>query len=357
MIRENKTPFFDGHNDVLLRLSRSSSHGDISSFFKKWEGGHLDILRMKEAQCLGGFFAVYVPEQFDDGGVYDDWMTRSEYALPLPPPHDVPYATQITLAQSALLLRMEREYPSQFMICRSFHDFKQAREENKIASIFHLEGADGIDPELFMLDVLYAAGLRSLGPVWSRPNIFGYGVPFRYPSSPDIGPGLTDRGKKLIRRCNKLGIMVDLSHLNEKGFWDAAQISDAPLVATHSAAHGICASSRNLTDQQLSAIRDSKGIVGLNFATAFIRPDGKEDINTPLDFFLKQFDYLIEHLGENYIGLGSDFDGATIPKDIGDVTGVPKLFNALEKYGFNKELIEKIAYKNWMSVLQRTWKE
>ena len=97
-----------------------------------------------------------------------------------------------------------------------------------MAAILHIEGAEAIDAELKALDVLHKAGLQSLGIVWSRDNVFGHGVPFRFPSPPDTGPGLTEAGKALVRRCNELKIMLDVSHLNEKGFWDVARHSTAP---------------------------------------------------------------------------------------------------------------------------------
>jgi microsomal dipeptidase-like Zn-dependent dipeptidase len=119
---------------------------------------------------------------------------------------------------------------------------------------------------------LAVTGLRSLGPVWSLSNAFGHGVPFLCPSSPDTGPGLTDVGKELTRACNRLRILIDLSHLNERGFWDVAAISKAPLVATHSNAHALSPHSRNLTDKQLTAIGETGGMVGVNFATSYLRP-------------------------------------------------------------------------------------
>jgi membrane dipeptidase len=206
-----------------------------------------------------------------------------------------------------------------------------------------------------MLDVLYAAGLRSLGPVWSRSNVFGHGVPFRFPSSPDTGDGLTDLGKALIRRCNEMRVLVDLSHLNEKGFWDIAKISDAPLVASHSNAHAICASARNLTDKQLAAIRDSGGLVGVNYAVSFLRPDGKRVAETPLDTIVDHMAYLVDTLGEDGVGLGSDFDGALIPKSLGTVAGLPELIAAMRARQFGEPLIEKICFENWIRVLDRTW--
>jgi membrane dipeptidase len=221
--------------------------------------------------------------------------------------------------------------------------------------VLHIEGCEALDPDLRMLDVLYAAGLRSLGPVWSRSNIFGHGVPFRFPSSPDTGDGLTDLGKALIRRCNEMRVLVDLSHLNEKGFWDIAKISDAPLVASHSNAHAICASARNLTDKQLAAIRESGGLVGVNYAVSFLRPDGKRVSETPLDTIVDHMAYLVDKLGEDGVGLGSDFDGALIPKALGTVAGLPELIAAMRTRQFGEPLIEKICFENWMRVLARTW--
>ena len=179
---------------------------------------------------------------------------------------ELTYAQRATLEMTSLLLRIAERSQGRVRVARSVADIRAARAAGAHAPVLHIEGCEALDPDLRMLDVLYAAGLRSLGPVWSRSNIFAHGVPFRFPSSPDTGDGLTEHGKALIRRCNALRVLVDLSHMNEKGFWDIAGLSKAPLVATHSNAHALCASSRNLTDKQLSAIRASGGLVGVNYA-------------------------------------------------------------------------------------------
>ncbi len=202
--------------------------------------------------------------------------------------------------------------------------------------------------------MLYAAGLRSLGPVWSRPNIFGVGIPFRFPGDPDEGPGLTPAGKALLRACNRLGVLFDLSHLNAAGFRDVAALTDKPLVATHSNAHALSAASRNLTDWQLDAIAESGGVVGLNYAVSFLRDDGRRVADTALTVMIRHLDHLLARLGEDGVALGSDFDGALIPREIADAAGLPALVGAMRQAGYGEALVEKICWGNWMGVLRRT---
>jgi membrane dipeptidase len=346
-------PVFDGHNDVLLRLMRGKIQPE-QAFLEGDNIGHLDWPRMKQGGFVGGFFAVYVPS--DSIGIdVDALMAQSRYDVPLPPHLALAPSQQVTVHMASLLIRIERASQGEVKICRTAADIRHCIDAGKLAAILHIEGAEGIDPDLHMLDVLYGSGLRSIGPVWSRPNIFGHGVPFRYPSTPDTGPGLTDRGIELIRACNRLKVMIDLSHLNEKGFWDVARLSDAPLVATHSNAWEICQHSRNLTDKQLAAIRESRGMVGVNFATSFIRPDGMRNDDTPLEEMIRHMDHLIEHVGVDGVGLGSDFDGATIPAEIGDVRGLPRLVDAMRRHGYDEATLRKLCYENWVNVLERTW--
>jgi membrane dipeptidase len=219
----------------------------------------------------------------------------------------------------------------------------------------HIEGAEAIDAEFDALHVLHAAGLRSLGPVWSRPNAFGHGVPFKCPASPDTGPGLTDLGKELIRTCNRLRILIDLSHLNERGFWDVAAISDAPLVATHSNVHAISPHSRNLTDKQLAAIGASGGTVGVNFAVSFLRADGRHEGDTPVDLVVDHLAHLIDRVGEDGVGIGSDFDGAKMPANLASAAMLPNLVTAMRERQFGEALIEKVCFRNWLRVLGKTW--
>jgi membrane dipeptidase len=225
------------------------------------------------------------------------------------------------------------------------------------AAVLHVEGAEAIDPELEALPFWYEAGLRSLGPVWSRPNWFAEGVPFRAPSSPDTGGGLTDAGRRLVARCGELGILVDLSHLNERGFWDVAQLDAGPLVASHSGAHALSQNSRNLTDAQLDAIGSSGGLIGIVYAPAFLRADFADANDTPIELIARHAAYVAERIGSDHVGLGSDFDGASVPDELGDVAGVPKVLDALAEAGFSDAEIDAIAWGNWRRVLGAWWRD
>jgi membrane dipeptidase len=242
-------------------------------------------------------------------------------------------------------------------LATSVNDIRAALNASAFAVVLHMEGAEAIDLDLSHLDTLYDHGLRSLGLVWSRPNIFGYGVPFAYPRSPDTGPGLTDAGKRLVKKCNNLGIMIDVSHLNERGFWDVAALSTAPLVATHACAHAICPSTRNLIDRQLDAIRDTDGVIGLNLAVNDLRPDANLDDDTPLEVVVRQIEYLVRRVGIDRVALGSVFDGAVMPREIKDASGLPRLIEAMRKAEFSETDIRKFALDNWLRVFGLTWKE
>jgi membrane dipeptidase len=355
MTVSSRIPVFDGHNDTLLALFRPKA-GEERSFFERSPKGHIDLPRAVEGDFGGGFFAVYVPAPPKIDATPEPAPPESgPYEAPLPAQLELAYAQQVAFAMVATLFRLEAESEGRLKVVRHADEIAQCLKDGTIAAILHFEGAEMLDTDLDALEVFYRAGLRSLGPVWSRPNAFGHGVPFAYPRSPDTGPGLTEAGKKLVKACNRLRIMLDLSHLNEAGFWDVAKLSDAPLVATHSNVHALCASTRNLTDKQLDAIRDSNGMVGLNFAVSFLREDGAWNANTPLETMVKHIDYLVDKLGIDRVGFGSDFDGARIPREIGDVSGLPKLITALREHGYDEVALRKLAYENWLRVLRLTW--
>jgi len=349
---------FDGHNDTLLNLY-IPERGNGRSFFERGtpEHGHIDLPRAREAGFAGGFFAMFSPSQ-RKANTFEQYATADGYDFPLNEPLAPTDATQMTLDMMALMLRIERQSAGKVKIVRTAAEIEQCLEKDVLACVLHMEGAEAIDEDLNALEVFYAAGLRSIGLVWSRPNIFAQGVPLQFPSTPDTGDGLTEAGQRLVRACNELGVMIDLSHITEAGFWDVADISSAPLVATHSNAHALCRHPRNLTDKQLDAIAESGGMVGVNFAVGFLREDGQWDADaTDLTEIVRHIDYLVERMGIDHVGFGSDMDGARVPTAFADVTGMPALVQELREAGYDDESLAKICGRNWIDLLARTLKD
>jgi membrane dipeptidase len=318
----------DGHNDLVSRLWRGEEIRHV----------HLDAAG--EAGFAGGFFALYVPSPMPAA------PTTAHYALPLPDPIPQEEAARV----AGEMYEIFRSLPIE--LATSADDF----EPGRVAAILHLEGAEPLAPDLSDLDFWYERGLRSIGLTWSRANAFAHGVPFRFPSTGDTGLGLTEAGKALVRRCNELGILVDLSHLNEAGFWDVSELSSAPLVATHSNVNALCASSRNLTDAQLDAVGKSGGVVGINFAVSFLREDGHNDADTPLTEIVRHAEYIAERIGVDHVAFGSDFDGALMPEELDGIAALPRLVEEFRGGGWDEEAIEKITHRNWQRVLRETWR-
>jgi membrane dipeptidase len=362
-------PVLDGHNDVLSRLLEAERSQRVSAagggkapppprgFFERGDQGHIDLPRAREGDFAGGLFSIYVsadPQALPPAGPVLGETAGVE--IKFPRQLEFGYAQRVALAELGILHRLQRDSDGQLRVVRTSDDLRSCVRDGVLAAVIHFEGAEAIDPDLDALEFFYAAGLRSLGPVWSRPNDFGEGVPYLFPHSPDTGPGLTDAGKDLVRACNRLGIVVDVSHINERGFWDIAGLTDRPLVATHSNAHALTPSPRNLTDRQLDAIKESDGIVGVNFYVGFLRADGADTADTPISRIVEHFRYLVDRIGIDHVGFGADLDGALIPAAVGDVAGLPRVLEALEAAGFDPPSMARLTHENWLRVLGATWR-
>jgi membrane dipeptidase len=336
---------FDGHNDVLSRLHHD---GAGSRAFLDGNGdGHLDLPAARAGGLAGGLFAVFPCSPFRGAA--------SPFAVDYARPLERREALADTLAMVERLAAIERESDGAVTVVRDGGSLDACLDDGSLAAVLHLEGAEAIGPGLEQLGTLYDSGARSIGIAWSRPNAFGQGVPFDFPGSPDRGPGLSDAGRALVGACNELGLVIDVSHLNERGFWDVAELSQAPLVASHSNAHALCPSPRNLTDDQLRAVGESGGVVGINFCVAFAREDGADEPDTPLSAIAAHAAHVAEVAGLDAVALGSDFDGATMPHELDGAAKLPALYDALRAFGFIEPELERIALANWRRVLRATW--
>ena len=343
----NPVPIIDGHNDVLSRLEDDGA--DDAALLREGTAA-ITVPSARAGGLAAGLFAMLPPP-----GPFDVRRAPGSYAVPPFPPVDWPTSVKTVGALAARLFRLLDETDGAVHLVRDAGELDACLDGEALGVILHLEGAEPIDPDLDALEVWYEAGLRSVGLVWSRANAFGHGVPFRFPSTPDIGPGLTPAGRRLVRRCSELGLAVDVSHLNAAGFWDVVDQWDGPLIASHSGVHALCPSSRNLTDDQLDVIASSDGIVGINFDVGSLREDGGDDPDTPAARIAEHARYVADRCGVRHVALGSDFDGATMPAEVPNAAALPRVLAALEAVGFESGEMDQIASGNWRRALLASW--
>lgn len=346
-MKPSHIPVFDGHNDALTRLWLSDHADPVHAFLHECLAGHLDLKRCQQAGFVGGMFAIFLPpfsyvQQHHPNKLFD--QNASDFTQQ--------QIEQICLEQLDLAQQLVHRSKN-IKICTSVQNIQDCLAEQKLAIVLHMEGAEALQQNPDLLDIFYERGLRSIGPLWNRPSRFGHGLNAKFPHSPDTGAGLTADGKDFVKRCADKKMVIDVSHMNEKAFWNTVDILQQPIVATHSNAHALCPQARNLTDPQLKAIRESKGMVGVNFDVAFLRSDGQRNADTSIDVILEQLEYLMDHLGEEHVGFGSDFDGALIGTELKDVRGLHRLIERMQQRGYSKTLIENICMNNWIRVIHR----
>ena len=334
---------FDGHNDALSRLWCGSDN-PVRDFAQPL--GQVNMPFAAAGGLGGGFFAIYSPgaRQLFDFST----LEPGKFELPLGPMMEESKAAVPAFAQAGIAHSLQAA--GYIDICTDAQTLARSFVSDRLACVLHLEGADCIGADLLALEALYALGLRSLGPVWSRPTIFGDGVPIKQGVNGDTGAGLSEDGKRLVARCKELGVMIDTSHLTMKGFWDVGS-AGLPLVATHSNAWELGQNARNLTDDQLRAIGESGGMAGLNFATVFLCDQGWQTGMAGLEDCVRQLDHMIEVAGEDHVGLGSDFDGAPMPEGIAHAGELPNLIKAMRTHGYDEALIAKLTHENWLTFL------
>lgn len=305
----------DGHCDSLIHFVEGERTLDDSS-----EGGHWDIPRARIAGISLQFMAAYI---------------ETEYK---------PYKATIRGLQ---LIEGARKFiashPDQLFFVLGKDDLLLMPDPARIGILLSVEGGEILGQNLFMLDKIYQLGVRALGLTWNQRNELGDGV----------GEGrtqsrLTKLGQEVVWRMNELGMLIDVSHLNEAGFWHVLELSKYPIVASHSCAKALCNHPRNLTDQQLRALAKHKGVVGVNFYPDFLKQTGivrREDV-------VRHISHIADVAGVETVGFGSDFDGITeAPEGLENVGDYCYLIEDLRKVGFSSQEIEMIAGENFRRIL------
>lgn len=224
----------------------------------------------------------------------------------------------------------------------SYIDIENNIKNNKISGILTLEGGEVLEEGLDVLWLLYQSGIRSIALTWNYKNRLGYGAMEKEEK------GLTDYGKAVIKEMNQLGIIVDVSHLSYKGFWDVEKIATKPFIASHSNVQSICCHPRNLTDTQIQAIANAGGVIGINSYPLFLNSSGKATLKD----FLLHIDYIVNLVGFDFVGLGCDFDGIeSYTEGLEDLSAIKKLSSLLIKEYGNKGA-EKILGLNFLRVVK-----
>ncbi len=326
MISREFPPILDGHQDFITAIPNQDR-----DFLTESERGHVDLPRAERGGLGGTFVSIWLSDQ------------RAEHN-----------AVGYSLLEMNDYLRICDRSAGQVRAVRTTAELDAALDEGAFAGIIHFEGADPFSYSLKELRVFYEAGLRSLGITWSRPTIFGYGVMFR---DPQPKGGLTDAGFALVEECKRLGILLDVSHLNPAGFWDLHRVMDRPFVATHSSVKAISPHVRNLDDGQIRAIAEKDGTIGINFALSFLRPDmDRQNDDVPLDLVVSHFEHVINLVGDRHVSFGSDYDGTSVPRELKDAAHLPVLLREFKRRGWSDDRIERVCNGNFRRVLKAVWR-
>jgi len=298
-------------------------HADtISRIAVKGEGlasnsGHFDLRRAREAGVMLQVLSLFTSER-DSNRALEDILFQ------------IDYFEQEMLSCREMAFKV-----------KGIRDLEESREQERIGLMLHLEGGEALGTRISNLRTLYRLGVRSVGLTWNRRNLLADGV-----MEAAGGGGLSEWGREVIHEMNRLGMAVDLAHISPAGFWSVIEITKKPVIVSHANALAICPHPRNLSDEQMRAVAENGGIVGVTFV-----PDFVAERDPSLETLVEHICHMVKIMGEEHVALGSDFDG-TETTVISDVGAYPTLVAALEKRGFNEVQIEKLLQGNFLRVLK-----
>ena len=349
----------DAHVDTLQRVLMSEV--DLG---RRLDSGHLDIPRMKEGGVDAQFFAVWVDS-----------------------PYRGPPAVKRALQLVDAFYRVLTQYPDEIVLAVNRFDIEQAERDGKLAALLGIEGGHAIDGDLGALRMFHRLGVRYMTLAWSNSNAFADSSG----DKPRWG-GLNDLGRAVVSEMNRIGMIVDISHVSDETFWDVMKVTTKPVIASHSSARALQDVPRNMTNEMLRAVARNGGVVGINFYSTFLspsyarrarkarspRPSVPELLRTfdgdldrvalerykrgqapspaqppPFDVLIDHIDHVARVAGVDHVGLGSDFDGVdSLPAGMRDVTDLPKITEALLERGYTEREIRKVLGGNFLRVLQ-----
>ena len=305
---------FDAHCDTITRIMKLNSN----LYSNKC---HIDIQRLKK---LGGFvqtFAAFIDPVYS-------------------PAYSMKRAMQII---DRFYSELEN-YKDDIMLCCNYKDIEDALSQGKVAAMLSIEGGEALQGDLGALRNFYRLGVRSVCLTWNYRNEIADGV-----KDEETGGGLTPFGKKLIKEMNQLKMLVDLSHISQKGFWDVMETTTKPIIVSHSNARKICSHPRNLYDDQIIAVAENGGVIGINFYPDFLNDDGRATVKD----IVNHIEHIISLAGPDHIGIGADFDGIEkTPEGICGVESINLVFEELSKLNYSDEVIDKLASGNFLRLIK-----
>lgn len=305
---------FDAHIDTLYRLLRSKQ--TLAEPI-----GHVNLPKIHQAKLGAQFFAAFVDPCYYNG-----------------------LALHNTMEMIDLFWQMLEQYPDKLTFAGSGQDILSAQEKGYLACLLAIEGGEALEGKLANLRMFHRLGVRLLTFTWNYRNDLGSGQ-----GEGESGGGLSRFGKEVVVEMNRLGMLIDVSHLNEPGFWDVLNYSQKPVLASHSNAKALCNHPRNLTDEQIRALAERGGVIGINFYAKFLKREGEATIH----HVVEQIEYLAKVGGESCVALGSDFDGMDhTPVDLEDCSKIPQIASLLAQRGFGTTSIEKIMGGNLLRICQ-----
>ena len=371
----DKAIVVDGHNDVLTE-SVIEARLDIS---KRLDKGHSDLERWSEGGLDVQFFSVWTGEKArNKEGFYQDAVEQID-------------------SLNLIVLRN----PQDMILARNYKEVRKGIRQNKFVALIGVEGGHMIEDDLNKLESLFQKDMRYMTLTWNNNNSWATSAMYETGNSNydtlKRAHGLTEFGKQVVKRMNELGIIVDLSHIGEKTFYDALEVTTKPVMLSHSSVWSICPVFRNVKDDQIRAVAKNKGVICINFYSGFIsaefdktanylsntvRPrfmDSLRQVNPDsvarreiwrqyyrslmkekqptLSQMVDHIDYIVKLVGDDFVGLGSDFDGVSaLPLGLEDVSTYPKITEELIARGYSKKSIKKILGGNVMRVMRANFR-
>jgi len=309
---------FDAHCDTITRIMRSGE--------ELYENNcHLDLKRLEKYSGFVQFFAAFVSPEYCPGNAYKRCM-------------DIIKKLETEVAKN----------PEHIVFAKEYSQITNAINSGKVAAILTIENGGALEGDMAKLDEFYNLGVRSICLTWNGSNQIACGI-----GGDNLSGGLTPFGFDVVRRMNELGMLVDVSHINEASYWDVIDTSTSPIIASHSNSKEMCDHQRNLTDNQFKALIKNNGVTGINLCPPFLNKSGTADMND----ILRHIEHLMSLGGEDNIGFGADFDGiSNTPTDVQGVEHLSDIIEALLRKNYSEEQVKKIAGLNFLRVLQGVMK-